>query len=86
MSTFRSLKHILIRRIFRNQLSTGTSTINQITAKMLNQIEIPVPEMEVVHEFGQFLFKCDESKSSIKDAVDAAKAMKREIIADALKN
>lgn len=71
---------------FRNQLSTGTSTINQITAKMLNQIEIPVPEMEVVHEFGQFLFKCDESKSSIKDAVDAAKAMKREIIADALKN
>ena len=71
---------------FRNQLSTGTSTINQITAKMLNQIEIPVPEIDVVQEFGQFLLKCDELKSSLRDAMDAAKAMKREIIADALKN
>lgn len=69
---------------FRNQISTGTSTINQITAKMLNQVEIPVPDMDTVREFDDFLIKCDESKSSIRDALDAVKTMKRGIIADAL--
>lgn len=31
---------------FRSQISTGTSTINQITGKMLNEILLPVPDMD----------------------------------------
>ena len=33
---------------FRNQISTGTSTINQITGNMLNQIRIPTPNIDEV--------------------------------------
>ena len=47
---------------FRNQISTGTSTINQITGKMLNEIELPVPDMDTVYEFERFVYQSDKSK------------------------
>jgi len=47
---------------FRGQISTGTSTINQITGKMLNDIVIPVPDMETVERFKTFVEQSDKSK------------------------
>ena len=47
---------------FRNQISTGTSTINQITGNMLNQIRIPTPNIDEVRNFGEFLKQTDKSK------------------------
>ena len=47
---------------FRGQISTGTSTINQITGKMLNDIAIPVPDMEAVERFKTFVEQSDKSK------------------------
>lgn len=47
---------------FRNQISTGTSTINQITGKMLNDIQLPVPDMEAVSQFENFVHQSDKSK------------------------
>ena len=47
---------------FRNQISTGTSTINQITGKMLNDIQLPVPDMETVSQFENFIQQSDKSK------------------------
>ena len=47
---------------FRNQISTGTSTINQITGKMLNDISIPVPDMDAVEQFRSFIEQTDKSK------------------------
>lgn len=47
---------------FRNQISTGTSTINQITGKMLNEISLPVPDMDSVRSFEAFVHQSDKSK------------------------
>ena len=47
---------------FRNQISTGTSTINQITGKMLNEISLPVPDMDTVRMFESFVHQSDKSK------------------------
>lgn len=47
---------------FRNQISTGTSTINQITGKMLNDIQLPVPDTDTVSEFENFVHQSDKSK------------------------
>ena len=48
--------------VFRNQISTGTSTINQITGKMLNDISIPVPDIDAVEQFRLFVEQSDKSK------------------------
>lgn len=48
--------------VFREQISTGTSTINQITGKMLNDISIPVPELETVELFRLLVEQSDKSK------------------------
>ena len=47
---------------FRSQISTGTSTINQITGKMLNDIQLPVPDMDAVRVFEEFVHQSDKSK------------------------
>ena len=54
---------------FRNQISTGTSTINQITGKMLNDISIPVPDMDAVEQFRAFIEQLDKSKFELKQAI-----------------
>ena len=48
--------------VFRKQISTGTSTINQITGKMLNDISIPVPELKAVERFKLLVDQADKSK------------------------
>ena len=47
---------------FRGQISTGTSTINQITGKMLNGIILPLPDMQAVERFKLFVEQSDKSK------------------------
>ncbi len=68
---------------FRGQVSTGTSTINQITGKMLNDIVIPVPDMEAVERFKIFVEQSDKSKfaaqQTLKELTDAQKALMKKI-------
>lgn len=52
---------------FRSQISTGTSTINQITGKMLNDISLPVPDMDTVRKFESFVHQSDKSKLKEED-------------------
>ena len=56
---------------FRSQISTGTSTINQITGNMLNQIVVPVPDMELVKEYEEFCKQIDKSKSICQKKIAA---------------
>ena len=56
------LKTYFESSFFRNQISTGTSTINQITGKMLNEISLPVPDMNTVKMFEEFVHQSDKSK------------------------
>ena len=58
---------------FRSQISTGTSTINQITGKMLNNINIPVPDMESVERFRILVEQSDKSKYLLQRVVEALK-------------
>ena len=65
---------------FRSQISTGTSTINQITGKMLNEILLPVPDMETVKEFERFVHQSDKSKFELKQAIEGVDVLIKSLI------
>ena len=48
---------------FRRQIKTGaTTTINQITGKMLDSIEIPLPPLDHINKFASFVEQTNKSK------------------------
>ena len=48
---------------FRNQIKTGaTTTINQITAAMLNKVRLPLPPRTITDKFARFVEQTDKSK------------------------
>ena len=48
---------------FREQIKTGaTTTINQITATMLNKVMLPLPDRELIKKFSAFVEQTDKSK------------------------
>lgn len=65
---------------FRDQISTSTSTINQITGKMLNEIELPVPDMDTVKEYEQFVHQSDKSKFELKEGIKSCDALMKSIL------
>lgn len=65
---------------FRNQISTGTSTINQITGKMLNEISLPVPDMDAVRLFEEFVHQSDKSKFELKQAIEGVDVLIKSLI------
>ena len=69
---------------FRNQISTGTSTINQITGKMLNEISLPIPDMDTVRMFEAFVHQSDKSKFALQEAIKDLDALSKKIIAENL--
>ena len=48
--------------VFRSQISTGTTTINQITRYMLDKVSLPVPDMAKIKGFKTFVTQVDKSK------------------------
>ncbi len=66
---------------FRRQIITGkTSTINQITGKMLDAVEIPVPSDFVVEQFMLFVQQADKSKLVIQETLEKHAALKAAIM------
>ena len=56
---------------FRAQITTGaTTTINQITGRMLDIVKLPVPDMDVINEFADFVNQVDKSKVAVQKALD----------------
>lgn len=49
---------------FRTQISTGTATINQITARMLNGVKLPLPPEDSVRKYESYVRKVDKLKES----------------------
>ena len=52
---------------FRSQISTGTTTINQITRYMLDKIKLPVPDKASIDEFFTFVTQVDKSKFALSN-------------------
>ena len=48
---------------FRMQIATGaTTTINQITGRMLDAVKLPVPDADTINQFADFVKQVDKSK------------------------
>ena len=54
---------------FRSQISTGTTTINQITRYMLDKIKLPVPDEVSIDEFANFVTQVDKSKFTLQNSI-----------------
>ena len=66
---------------FRNQIKTGaTTTINQITGNMLNQVTLPVPDLSVVSQFATFVEQTDKSKFEIQKSLEKLKTLKKALM------
>ena len=52
---------------FRSQISTGTTTINQITRYMLDKVKLPVPDKASIDEFFTFVTQVDKSKFTLSN-------------------
>ena len=66
---------------FRRQITTGaTTTINQITGNMLNKISLPLPEMDDVKQFADFVKQIDKSKFYIPIYINKLKSIKGELL------
>lgn len=61
---------------FRQQIKTGaTTTINQITGRMLDDVTIPLPPMALVDQFAAFVEQTDKSKVAVQKALDEAQLL-----------
>ena len=55
---------------FRNQIKSGaTTTINQITGNMLNKIKLPLPNMEEINRFADWVKQIDKQKFEIENSL-----------------
>ncbi len=55
---------------FRSQISTGTTTINQITRYMLDKVKLPVPDKASIDEFSTFVAQIDKSKFAVQKSLE----------------
>ena len=62
---------------FRRQIKTAaTTTINQITIKMLDDIKLPLPPIELQNKFAAFVEQVEKTKSTIKKSLDELNLLK----------
>ena len=66
---------------FRQQIKTGaTTTINQITGRMLDEVTIPVPPMALVEQFAAFIEQTDKSKLTIQESLAELETLKKALM------
>ena len=66
---------------FRQQIKTGaTTTINQITGRMLDEVTIPVPPKALVGQFAAFVEQTDKSKLAIQQSLDKLELLKKSLM------
>ena len=66
---------------FRQQIRTGaTTTINQITGKMLDEIMLPVPNLSDIYLFSNFVGQIEKSKLTIQKSLDKLEVLKKALM------
>ena len=66
---------------FRQQIKTGaTTTINQITGRMLDDVTIPLPPMALVDQFAAFVEQTDKSKLAVQKGLEELEILKKSLM------
>ena len=66
---------------FRQQIKTGaTTTINQITGGMLDDVTIPLPPMSLVDQFAAFVEQTDKSKLAVQKGLQELEILKKSLM------
>ena len=66
---------------FRRQIKSGaTTTINQITVNMMDKVVLPVPDMELVDQFNEFVTKVEQQKAAIQKSIDRLETLKKSLM------
>ena len=66
---------------FRQQIRTGaTTTINQITGRMLDDITIPLPPKALVEQFTAFVEQVDKSKFAVQQSIEKLETLKKSLM------
>ena len=61
---------------FRAQITTGaTTTINQITGRMLDNVKLPVPEKAELNSYISFIEQVDKSKTAVQKSLDKTQVL-----------
>lgn len=78
---FRYLMTYFQMDAFRQQIKTGaTTTINQITGRMLDDVTIPLPPMALVDQFAAFVEQTDKSKLAIQQSLEKLETLKKALM------
>lgn len=70
---------------FRNQIFTGTATINQITGNMLNNISLPKPDLKTVNAFDLICQDIYYSKCSLIKSIQRLSLLYEKILTQNLR-
>ena len=66
---------------FRRQIKTGaTTTINQITGRMLDEVVLPVPELKNMAAFESFMEKIFRQKLTIQQSLDKLEVLRKSLM------
>ena len=66
---------------FRRQIKTGaTTTINQITGRMLDEVVLPVPELKNMAAFESFTEKIFAEKLTIQQSLDKLEVLRKSLM------
>lgn len=66
---------------FRRQIKTGaTTTINQVTGRMLDEVELPVPELGDMTAFATFTEKIFRQKLTIQQSLDKLEVLRKSLM------
>lgn len=66
---------------FRGQIKTGaTTTINQITVQMLNNVFLPIPTIQEVEGYSAYLYRMEKCKLTIQQGLDKLEILKKALM------
>ena len=66
---------------FRSTVRQGaTTTINQITVKMMDKVKIPLPPLALQNQFADFVAEVDKSQLAIKKSLEELETLKKSLM------
>ena len=66
---------------FRSTVRQGaTTTINQITVKMMDKVKIPLPPLTLQNQFADFVAEVDKSQLAIKKSLEELETLKKSLM------